>query len=201
MADVFVSYARPDEPQSKRVADALRAGGYRVWRDDELPAHRPYTEVIEERLKAAKAVVVLWSADAAKSEWVRAEADVARSLGTLVQASLDGSLPPLPFNQIQCADLNGWSGDPDGAGWRKLRLSVEALAGAAAPTEPKESRPSSRAVSVCVLPFANMSGDPEQEYFSDGISEDITTDLSKVSALEVIARNTAFTFKGQSVDV
>jgi adenylate cyclase len=52
-----------------------------------------------------------------------------------------------------------------------------------------------------VLPFQNMSGDPEQEYFSDGISEDITTDLSKISALEVIARNTAFTFKGRSVDV
>ena len=46
-----------------------------------------------------------------------------------------------------------------------------------------------------------MSGDAEQEYFSDGISEDITTDLSKVSALEVIARNTAFQFKGQSLDV
>jgi adenylate cyclase len=46
-----------------------------------------------------------------------------------------------------------------------------------------------------------MSGDPEQEYFSDGISEDITTDLSKISALGVIARNTAFTFKGQSVDI
>jgi adenylate cyclase len=46
-----------------------------------------------------------------------------------------------------------------------------------------------------------MSGDPEQEYFSDGISEDITTDLSKVSSLEVIARNTAFTFKGQAVDI
>jgi adenylate cyclase len=52
-----------------------------------------------------------------------------------------------------------------------------------------------------VLPFQNMSGDAEQEYFSDGISEDITTDLSKISALEVIARNTAFTFKGQSVNV
>ena len=52
-----------------------------------------------------------------------------------------------------------------------------------------------------MLPFQNMSGDAEQEYFSDGISEDITTDLSKVSALEVIARNTAFTFKGQSVNV
>ena len=52
-----------------------------------------------------------------------------------------------------------------------------------------------------MLPFANMSGDAEQEYFSDGISEDITTDLSKVSALAVTARNTAFMFKGQAVDV
>ena len=50
-----------------------------------------------------------------------------------------------------------------------------------------------------MLPFANMSGDAEQEYFSDGISEDIITDLSKVSALSVVARNTAFTYKGKSV--
>src|SRR6201982_1705418 len=55
--------------------------------------------------------------------------------------------------------------------------------------------------SVCVLPFANMSGDAEQEYFSDGISEDIITDLSNVSALHVVSRNTAFTFKGKAVDV
>ena len=52
-----------------------------------------------------------------------------------------------------------------------------------------------------MLPFANISGDPEQEYFSDGVSEDITTDLSQVSALLVTARNTAFQFKGRSVDV
>ena len=56
-------------------------------------------------------------------------------------------------------------------------------------------------MSVCVLPFQNMSGDAEQEYFSDGISEDITTDLSKVSALGVTARNTAFMFKDKAVDV
>ncbi|HEY7977477.1 MAG TPA: adenylate/guanylate cyclase domain-containing protein [Rhizomicrobium sp.] len=56
-------------------------------------------------------------------------------------------------------------------------------------------------LSICVLPFANMSGDAEQEYFSDGISEDIITDLSKVSALRVISRNTAFTFKGKHVDM
>lgn len=59
----------------------------------------------------------------------------------------------------------------------------------------------SQRLGVCVLPFANMSGDPEQEYFSDGITEDVITDLSKISALWVAARNTAFAFKGKNVDV
>ena len=55
--------------------------------------------------------------------------------------------------------------------------------------------------SIAVLPFSNMSGDPEQEYFSDGITEDLITDLSKISSLFVIARNSVFTYKGQAVDV
>jgi adenylate cyclase len=55
--------------------------------------------------------------------------------------------------------------------------------------------------SIAVLPFNNMSGDPEQEYFSDGITEDIITDLSKVSGLLVVARHTAFTYKGKSMKV
>ena len=53
--------------------------------------------------------------------------------------------------------------------------------------------------SIAVLPFDNMSGDPEQEYFSDGITEDIITDLSKVSSIFVVARNSSFTYKGRSV--
>jgi len=59
----------------------------------------------------------------------------------------------------------------------------------------REERPQERRPSVAVLPFTNMSGDPEQEYFSDGITEDIITDLSKISGLFVVARNTAFTYK------
>ena len=55
--------------------------------------------------------------------------------------------------------------------------------------------------SIAVLPFANMSGDAEQEYFSDGISEDIITDLSKISGLFVISRNSSFVYKGKSVNV
>ena len=54
---------------------------------------------------------------------------------------------------------------------------------------------------IAVLPFDNMSGDPEQEYFSDGIGEDIITDLSKIAGLMVIARNSSFTYKGKSVDI
>jgi len=199
MPNLFVSYARPDEAVAKRVAEALRTEGYEVWRDDELPAHRAYADVIEERIKDADAVVALWSADAAKSQWVRAEADAARSSNRLIQASLDGTIPPMPFNQIQCADLNGWGSGGDSPGWRKLVQSVRALAGVT--TEKVVRAPRRHEVSVCVLPFANMSGDAEQEYFSDGISEDITTDLSKVSALGVTARNTAFMFKGQGADV
>jgi adenylate cyclase len=55
--------------------------------------------------------------------------------------------------------------------------------------------------SIVVLPFVNMSGDPEQEYFSDGITEDLTSDLFKISGLFVIARNSAFTYKGKAVKV
>jgi len=56
-------------------------------------------------------------------------------------------------------------------------------------------------LSIVVLPFRNLSHDPEQEYFADGITDDLTTDLSRISGSFVIARNTAFTFKGQPVDV
>src|SRR6202043_4031191 len=55
--------------------------------------------------------------------------------------------------------------------------------------------------SIAVLPFANMSGDPEQEYFADGMVEEIITALSRIRWLFVIARNSSFTYKGQAVDV
>ncbi|HVJ69999.1 MAG TPA: TIR domain-containing protein [Sphingomicrobium sp.] len=201
MPGVFVSYARSSAQVAEQVSTALSSMGYEVWRDDQLPAHRSYGDVIEENLRTADAVVVLWSADACQSQWVRAEADMARQAGILVQASVDGTTPPLPFNQIHCADLSGWAGEKDSAGWRKLEASVASLAGEQPAGEPEARATSRRALSICVLPFANMSGDAEQDYFSDGISEDITTDLSKVSALAVTARNTAFMFKGESVDV
>jgi adenylate cyclase len=84
---------------------------------------------------------------------------------------------------------------------RPLRVYRLDQAPAAASAAPRRMPAQSDKPSIAVLAFNNMSGDPEQEYFSDGISEDIITDLSKVSELCVIARNSTFTYKGKSVDV
>ncbi len=124
---MFISYARADQAVARRTALALQKAGFDVWWDADLPAHRAYSDVIEKHLEEARAVVVLWSRSSAKSEWVRAEADFARARHKLVQGGLDGSLPPIPFNQVQCADLKGWRGSAGHPGWSKLRQSVAAL--------------------------------------------------------------------------
>ena len=61
--------------------------------------------------------------------------------------------------------------------------------------------PSAPRLSIVVLPFANIGGDPEQDYFVDGVTESLTTDLSRIAGSFVIARNTAFSYKGKAVDV
>ena len=196
MAGVFISYARSSEAAAHRIAEQLRGLGYDVWRDDQLPAHRAYADVIEERLREAHAVVVLWSAEAARSQWVRAEADFARNAGTLVQLSLDGAALPLPFNQIQCVELSAWSGDPRTPGWRTVVASIAELTGSA-PRAPTRAQPAATArPTLAVLAFNNLSGDPEMDYFSDGVSEEILLTVSRTANLTVMARASSFQFRG-----
>src|SRR5215475_13584729 len=78
---------------------------------------------------------------------------------------------------------------------------TEQLQQATSPTAGKTERATSERPSIAVLPFVNMSGDPEQEYFADGISEDLITGLSKLRWFFVIARNSSFAYKGKAVDV
>jgi adenylate cyclase len=80
--------------------------------------------------------------------------------------------------------------------YRFNAVELKASAPSAKPPLPLPDKPS-----IAVLPFTNLSGDREQEYFSDGITEDIITELSRFSELFVIARNSSFTYKGQAVDV
>lgn len=129
MVDVFISYSRADQSQVARLAQAIEAEGYSVWWDKELPPHLSYGDVITEKIAQAKAAVVVWSHTAAKSEWVRAEADMARNQKKLVQTALGEVMPPLPFNQIQFAEIGDWQGEPDHPGWRKVKASLLDLCG------------------------------------------------------------------------
>ena len=201
MSDVFISYARSTATQAQAVAEALRGLGYSVWIDDELPAHRTYTHVIEEQMAAAKAALVIWSAEGVKSEWVLSEANRAREDRKLVQVTTDGTRLPMPFDTIQCADLAGWTGDPDAPGWRKVVASIGELIGGPAITAPaKEVRlPQPSKPSIAVMPFANLSGDPEQDYFADGMVVEVVAALTRIRSIFVIASGSTMTFKGKSV--
>lgn len=129
MVDVFISYSRNNRDRVRALADAVKALGYVVWWDDELPPHKSYGDVITEKITNAKAAIVCWSADAAQSEWVRAEADLARNQKKLIQTSYDEVMPPMPFNQIQFASLADWQGQADHSGWRKVQASLTDLCG------------------------------------------------------------------------
>jgi hypothetical protein len=131
VSDVFISYARPHERQAAALAALLRSRDIAVWLDHDIPSHRPFGDVIAERLEAARAVVVLWSEEAARSQWVRAEAEQARVTGKLVQLTLDGAPLPLPFSQIQCEDLCGWHGAGEPRAIAKILASVSELLGLA----------------------------------------------------------------------
>src|ERR1700737_4368642 len=87
---------------------------------------------------------------------------------------------------------------------RPVRVYAAVREGLGPPTKNASSTPSrvsAPRLSIVVLPFANIGGDPEQDYFVDGVTESLTTDLSRISGSFVIARNSAFTFKGRAVDV
>ena len=141
MVDVFISYSKVDEGAVRQLADAVRRLGYSVWWDDELPPHLSYSDVIAEKIGAAKAAIVVWSEHAAASQWVRAEADVARSQKKLIQTSIDGRMPPMPFNQIQFAAIGDWHGEDDHPGWNRVKASLEALVGPAVPGAEAAVRP------------------------------------------------------------
>ena len=129
MVDVFISYSRTDIDAVTQLAEAVEAEGYDVWWDADLPPHLSYGDVITDKIGMAKAAIVVWSKDSAASQWVRAEADMARNQSKLVQTAIDNVMPPLPFNQIQFAELGNWRGEADHPGWRKVKASLSDLVG------------------------------------------------------------------------
>jgi adenylate cyclase len=202
MAQVFLSYAREDVDTARHLAQAVGDRGHDVWWDRHLHGGSRFAAEIDRALKNAEVVVVVWSETSVESAWVQDEAAEGRDSGRLVPVSLGSAKPPLGFRQFHTIGLGPWNGASRSETIDELVHAINRTCGASKDAEEarETSKPKAKA-SICVLPFANMSGEPEQEYFSDGISEDIITDLSKISALSVVARNTAFMFKGQTIDV
>jgi len=210
MADVFVSYARADKARVAPLVAAIEAKGWSVWWDPEISPGREFDDEIDVELQAAKSVLVVWTPTSVVSRWVRGEARDAAERGLLVPVRFDQARLPIDVRAIHTTDLDDWGEDASNP---VLHECLNALAAMIARTTAAQGANTGSAsaaqaaskeaarFSICVLPFVNMSGDPEQEYFSDGITEDIITDLSKISALSVISRNGSFMYKGKQVDI
>ncbi len=109
--EVFVSYSREDADRSRTIADYLSNHGLRVWRDNQLKIAKAYDEQLEEQLKAAKSILVLWSQHSVKSQWVRAEAGVGLDRGVLIPTFIEPVEPPLLFRSIQAHFVTDWDSE------------------------------------------------------------------------------------------
>lgn len=203
--DVFLSHAAADRSAALAVLDGLERAGIRCWiAPRDVPAGSEYGQQIVDAVKGCRVFVVIFSSNANSSPHVRREVERA--------VSCDRSIVPFRVENITptgameyCLGGTHWFDalttplDPHVA---NLVTTVRRLLGpGTAAADGKGGAETAERPSIVVLPFNNMSGDPEQEYFSDGITEDVITDLSKVSGLFVVARNTAFTYKGKPVKV
>jgi len=128
MADVVISYAVENEATARQLAEAIGKLGYGVWRP-EGGSNAATADAVTDRIAEAKAVVVIWSSAAASSDWVRAEANIARGMKKLVQASADGNPPPVPFDAAQVSAISTWLGDDAHPGWEAVRTGLADLAG------------------------------------------------------------------------
>ena len=204
--DVFLSYSSADKATALAVVAGLEEHGIRCWiAPRDIPAGSEYGQQIVEAVKTCRIVVVIFSADANTSPHVRREVERAVSAERSIIPFRIEDVAPTGAMEYALGNthwLDALSG-PLETHIATLVTTTRRMLGAAATGAPEKSALRAHATkpSIVVLPFNNMSGDPEQEYFSDGITEDIITDLSKVSGLFVVARNTAFTYKGKPVKV
>jgi adenylate cyclase len=210
MADVFVSYARSDKARVAPLVAAIEANGWTVWWDPGISPGQEFDRQIALELKAATAVLVVWTPHSVESRWVRGEAREGAERGILVPIRFERADLPIDVRALHTTDFDHWGEDSRSPQAQEVMRALGTMiarqralqsAPAICASGQSASAHGHARLAICVLPFANMSGDPEQEYFSDGITEDIITDLSKVSALAVTSRNSAFVFKGKHVDV
>ena len=155
MSDIFLSYASEDLARIRPLVHFLAQQGWSVWWDRTIPLGKQYDQVIDEALKAARCVVVVWSQASVASHWVREEAVEGREQGILVPVMIDGDIrPPLGFRLLQTARLLDWSDTTSHPEFARLVHAITALLGPP-PQQPSTSpRRAYEATAACQCPGA-----------------------------------------------
>ena len=108
MADVFISYAQARRELTENLAEDLKLAGFSVWWDTSLLPNQRFRTAIDEQLDSSKAVIIIWTPESIKSDWVLSEADDARAQGKLINTYVEDLRPhqiPKPFNEIHAVKL------------------------------------------------------------------------------------------------
>lgn len=209
---IFLSYASQDADAAQRICAALQSAGLEVWFDQsELRGGDAWDQKIRRQIRDCGLFVPIISAntDSRPEGYFRLEWHLAEQRTFLMahdrpfivpvvidQTSEAGARVPERFRERQWTRLAGGQTPSDFLARVAQLLGAEA-APASAPGRSPTAAPSAdtREKSVAVLPFINLSGDKENEYFSDGVSDELLTVLQKIPGLRVAARTSAFSFK------
>src|SRR6185503_15952354 len=220
---IFLSYASQDSETARRIADALRAAGLDVWFDqNELRGGDAWDASIRKKIKdcALFVPIISTNTDARSEGYFRLEwklavdrshlmaDDHAFLLPVVVDRTADATARvPDKFREVQWTHLPGGEAAPSFAqrvqrllygGHDRSFLAPPRVDLAAAPAAATSARQSP---SIAVLPFVNRSHDEDDEYFSDGLADELLNVLAKIRGLRVAARTSAFQFKGQNADL
>jgi hypothetical protein len=122
---LFISYSRKDKAIARRVADALEIQGYDVFWDAEIPPGQKFDTYIFSQLEQSDAVVVLWSRHSIASDYVKEEADYAKTNSVLVPLRIDETSLPFGFARIHTTDIFHWQGSIQDSEWRRVVEAIE----------------------------------------------------------------------------
>jgi tetratricopeptide (TPR) repeat protein len=152
MADIFLSYSKSDRASAERIIAALEADGLSVWWDDALTPHQAWDAFIEREIENAKAVVVLWSKNSVRSDWVRTEAHYAQENNKLVPVMIEVCSLPLAFQLRQAVNLSQADYRESDPAWHKLKLWLDDMmartGSAPAPAESGIAQPAPAAIAA-----------------------------------------------------
>ena len=191
--DIFISYNRNDRTAARHFAECFQKEGFTVWWDAALQSGETFDEVIENELRASKAVVVLWSPRSVASRWVRAEATIADRRRKFAPVIIEPCDLPIVFELTHTADLSEWNGDRADPAWQSFiqdltRLvdkgraaeAAEALAKADEPAPltplPPVARPS------VAQRFAPRPAEANGHFLAPGKVDDLMSALSSLQS-------------------